>query len=59
MLVCKEAGCVALVLLKKNRVKSKSFDEKSSSSTEQLVILQESKSFVKAGFYVSCDCQSN
>ena len=41
-------------LLKKNNVKGKNFDEKSSSSTEQLVISQESKSFVKAGFYVSC-----
>ena len=54
MLICKEAGCVALVLLKKNNVKGKNFDEKSSSITEQLVISQESKSFVKGGFYVSC-----
>ena len=42
-----------MVLLKKNKVKGKNFDEKSSSITEQLVISQESKSFVKAGFYVS------
>ena len=43
-----------MVLLKKNNVKGKNFDEKSSSITEQLVISQESKSFVKGGFYVSC-----
>ena len=41
-----------MVLLKKNNVKGENFDEKSYSSTE-LVISQESKSFVKAGFYVS------
>ena len=46
-------------LVKRNNVKGKNFDQKSSSSTEKLVTSQESKSFVKADFHVSCDCQSN
>ena len=37
-------------LVKKNNVKGKNFDQKSSSSTEQLVTSQESESFVKDDF---------
>ena len=37
-------------LVKKNNVKGKNFDHKSSSSTEQLVTSQESESFVKDDF---------
>ena len=42
-----------MVLLKKKNVKGENFEEKSYSSPEQLVISQESKFFVKAGFFVS------